>query len=496
MNICIIGTGYVGLVTGASLAYLGNDVTCVDIDAAKIEKLRAGISPIYEPGLDELLAACIENNRISFTTEIDEGVKNAEVIYIAVGTPPSEDGSPDLRYVKDAAHGIGRVILANKRNDLFRIIINKSTVPIGSGNWVEMLIREEIRKNVKSNANGNANNLNYLREETETIAKTFTVVSNPEFLREGTAISDTFYPGRIVVGANNERAFDTLRELYAPLLEQNFTPPASILPRPETLKSVPLVMTDLTSAEMIKYAANSFLAMKISFANEIANICEQAGADVKRVVEGIGLDERIGASFLNAGIGWGGSCFGKDVSALIEIAREYNYEPQLLEAARAVNTRQRQIVIQKLQNALRIIKGKTIGLLGLAFKPDTDDVRDAPSFDIAAALIKMGANVKVFDPVAMESFQNFNPNLDVAYASTAQDLAHDCDAVVLVTEWAEFGELDLQELYNLMNGDVLIDGRNVFEPEDAHEIGFRYGGIGREKTFVISKPQRVFDSIF
>lgn len=496
MNVCIIGTGYVGLVTGASLAFLGNDVTCVDIDAAKIEKLRAGISPIYEPGLDELLATCIENNRIQFTIDLNEGVKNAEVIYIAVGTPPSADGTPDMRFVKEVAYGIGQTILKSQRNDLFRIIINKSTVPIGSGNWVEMLVREQIRRDVKASANGHANDGAYLRDNVEAIAKTFTVVSNPEFLREGTAISDTFYPSRIVVGANNERAFDVLRGLYQPLLEQNFTPPDSILPRPENLKSVPLVTTDLTSAEMIKYAANSFLAMKISFANEIANICEQAGADVKRVVEGIGLDERIGSSFLNAGIGWGGSCFGKDVSALIEIAREYNYEPQLLEAARAVNTRQRQIVIQKLQNALRIIKGKTIGLLGLAFKPDTDDVRDAPSFDIAHALIKMGANVKVFDPVAMESFQNFNPNLDVAYASTAHDLAHDCDAVVLVTEWEEFRGLELQELYERMAGDVLIDGRNVYEPESAHEVGFRYGGIGREKTFVISKPQRVFDSIY
>ncbi len=496
MNVCIIGTGYVGLVTGASLAFLGNDVTCVDVDAAKIEKLRAGISPIYEPGLDELLATCIEANKISFTTDLETGVKDAAVIYIAVGTPPSADGTPDLSYVKTVAGGIGRTILKHQENHAFRIVINKSTVPVGSGNWVEMLMREQIRQSVKANANGNANNLNYLREQVETVAKKFAVVSNPEFLREGTAISDTFYPARIVVGASDARAFDVLRELYAPLLEQNFTPPESIQPRPETLKTVPLVTTDLTSAEMIKYAANSFLAMKISFANEIANICEQAGADVKRVVEGIGLDERIGASFLNAGIGWGGSCFGKDVSALIEIAREYNYEPELLESARAVNTRQRAVVIQKLQNALRIIKGKTIGLLGLAFKPDTDDVRDAPSFDIAHALLKMGANVKVYDPVAMEAFQNFHPNLDVAYASEWQDLAHDCDAVVVVTEWTEFRKIHLQELYDAMSGDVLIDGRNIFEPETAHEIGFRYCGIGREKTFKMSKPARVFDSIY
>jgi UDPglucose 6-dehydrogenase len=420
---------------------------------------------------------------------LEEGANNAEVIYIAVGTPPSADSSPDLSYVKAAAKGIGRAIVSNTDAKLFRVIVNKSTVPLGSGNWVEMLVREEMRQLVPqspnndsiTNGNGQPKNTAELNKGAlEEIFQTFSVVSNPEFLREGTAIGDTFYPDRIVVGANNEKAFDVLRNLYQPLLNQNFTPPASIAPRPDDLKFVPLVTTDLTSAEMIKYAANSFLAMKISFANEMANICEQTGADVKQVAEGIGLDQRIGSRFLNAGIGWGGSCFGKDVSALIEIAREYSYEPQLLVAAREVNARQRQIVIQKLQSTLRIIKGKTIGLLGLAFKPDTDDVRDAPSYDIASALIKMGAYVKVYDPIAMEAFQSHHPALEVTYTGSAQELSVDCDALVVVTEWDEFRQLDLNEIYQLMKGSVLIDGRNIFEPQKASELGFKYLSIGRE----------------
>jgi len=498
MNICIIGTGYVGLVTGASLAYLGNNVACVDINREKIDKLKQGISPIYEPGLDELLKVGINSGALSFTTKLEDGANDAEVIYIAVGTPSSADGSPDLSYVKAAAQEIGRCIVSNFDKGLFRIIINKSTVPLGSGNWVEMLMREEIRKPFPQVSNDNSLIENGQPENTdqsckaslEEIFQTFTVVSNPEFLREGTAIGDTFYTDRIVIGANNEKAFAVLRKLYQPLLNQDFNPPASISPRPANLTSVPLVTTDLTSAEMIKYAANSFLAIKISFANEMANICEQTGADIKQVAEGIGLDQRIGTRFLNAGIGWGGSCFGKDVSALIETAREYSYEPQLLVAAREVNARQRQLVIQKLQSTLRIIKGKTIGLLGLAFKPDTDDVRDAPSYDIASALIKMGAHVKVYDPIAMEAFQSQHPTLEVKYSGNALELATECDALVVVTEWNEFQQLDLTEIYHLMSGSVLIDGRNIFEPRKASEIGFRYLSIGREMPEKYEKPEK------
>lgn len=535
MNVCVIGTGYVGLVTGASLAYLGHDVTCVDIDPEKVDRLKAGLSPIYEPGIEELLDHGIKTGRLSFTTELNEAMISSEIIYIAVGTPPLPDGSSDLKYLKAAAQGIGRGILANHGKDRYRIIINKSTVPVGCGNWVEMLVREQIRSLVKTSvvgSNGHNEKVSqhilqtreanpaaysvvgsprfvseaaaagdafhpdrivdgaedngqrgmmslFVRKLVDEISTTFTVVSNPEFLKEGTAIKDTFFPDRIVVGANDKRAFTVLKRLYQPLLEQSFVPPKSVGGRPEGFTSVPLVTTDLSSAEMIKYAANAFLAMKISFANEIANICEQTGANMSYVAQGIGLDRRIGAHFLNAGIGWGGSCFGKDISALIQIANEYGYQPELLDAARSVNKRQRHIPVQKLQGALKIIKGKTIGLLGLAFKPDTDDVRDAPSFNIAADLLKMGAQVKVYDPVAMEAFQSQHPDLDLIYTQNVQELAFDCDALIVVTEWQEFRTLNLPALRRLMTGSVLVDGRNIFDPEDARKAGFKYIGIGR-----------------
>jgi UDPglucose 6-dehydrogenase len=491
MNVCIIGTGYVGLVTGASLAHLGNRVTCVDIDYEKIARLKNGISPIYEPGLDELLEKGLGSGRLSFTTDLQEAILSSEVVFIAVGTPPLPDGGSDLSFVKSAAQSIGRAILSS--HEIYRIIINKSTVPVGSGNWVEMLIREQIRRSLLDSPSENSINeagarLRQVRQRVDAISESFTVVSNPEFLKEGTAIHDTFYPDRIVIGANDERATTLLTELYQPLLDQNFEPPESIRPRPENITSVPLVTTDLTSSEMIKYAANAFLAMKISFANEMANICEQAGADIKQVVEGIGLDARIGTRFLSAGIGWGGSCFGKDISALIEIAREYGYEPQLLQGTRAVNTRQRQVVIQKLQGALRIIKGRTVGLLGLAFKPDTDDVRDAPSYDIASTLVRMGAHVKVYDPVAMEAFRTQHPELDVVYASGVHELAADCDALLVVTEWDEFRHVDLNSLSEQMAGVVLVDGRNIYDPVKAAAAGFQYIGIGQTPS---SKTKKI-----
>ncbi len=482
MNIVIIGTGYVGAVTGASLAYLGHNVICVDIDQKKIDMLKQGLTPIYEPGLDELIDDGLKAGRLSFMTDLAEAVASSAILYIAVGTPPLPDGSSDLSYVKAVAQDIGRAILANHRDGRHRIIINKSTVPIGSGNWVEMLIREQIRSEVTSSLLGTrraGEHVGQVRHLVEEISATFTVVSNPEFLREGTALSDTFYPDRIVIGANHERAFAILRELYRPLLEQSFEPPPSIGPRPASLTSVPLVMTDLTSSEMIKYAANAFLAMKISFANEIANICEQTGADIMQVMQGIGLDRRIGSRFLNVGVGWGGSCFGKDISALVEMARDYGYQPELLEAAKSVNKRQRQAVIHKLQGALRIIKGRTIGLLGLAFKPETDDIRDAPSFDIASTLVRMGAHVKVYDPVAMTAFKSQHPQLDVVYASSVENLVADCDAVVLVTEWPQFRDINLSSLHQLMSGSVLVDGRNLFDPQKAAEAQLMYIGIGR-----------------
>ena len=475
MQIGVVGTGYVGLVTGVCLAYLGHDVTCVDVDQSKIDALTEGKSPIYEPGLEPLLHDAISSERIHFTTDIQKAC-SSEVIFIAVGTPPRTDGNPDLNFVQQVARSIGSTI-RDCDDGILRVIVNKSTVPIGSGNWVEMLVTEGQRENGDSNGNG-PRRTGGLASESGQRGK-FVIASNPEFLREGSAIHDTLYPDRIVIGASDTRAVNALRMLYEPILSQQFTEPAAIAPRPEGFRAVPLVVTDLASAEMIKYAANAFLATKISFANEIANICERVGADVNEVTRGIGLDQRIGVRFLNAGVGWGGSCFGKDLAALISIAGEYDYDPELLRAAVAVNSRQRQIVIRKLQHGLKIVKGRTIGLLGLAFKPETDDLRDAPSLTIAESLLGMGARVKAFDPIASELCFKQRPDLDIVYAESADDLVDGCDAVVLVTEWDEFKRLDLKRVSELMAGDLFIDARNVVDPEALRRAGLRGEGIGR-----------------
>jgi UDPglucose 6-dehydrogenase len=304
------------------------------------------------------------------------------------------------------------------------------------------------------------------------------VVSNPEFLREGSAIADSFYPDRIVVGASDESPTVLMKNLYKPIINQTFDPP-SFLPRPEGIKSVPFVVTDLASAELIKYSANAFLAMKISFANEIAGLCEKVGADVKQVAQGIGLDYRIGKAFLNAGVGWGGSCFGKDVSALMQVAKEYSYPTSLLEATVAVNERQRLVVIKKLQEELKILKGRTVGLLGLSFKPDTDDLRDAPALTIAYQLLKMGATVKAYDPVSNERCKSLHPNLEIIYSDSVEALATDCDALVLVTEWKEFQKIDWKEVSKAMRWPLLIDGRNVLSEDDVVQAGMTYRGVGR-----------------
>lgn len=467
MKVCVIGTGYVGLVTGTCLSYLGHDVTCVDNNPSKIDRLRSGQSPIYEPGLDDLLVSCLQKGieALEFTMDLAPAVQAADVIFIAVGTPPLPSGEPDLQYVEVVARSIGSALDTAKP----RVIVNKSTVPIGSGNWVEMLVHDGIEALQPAGRRGTGSLEGLPR---------FMVASNPEFLREGSAIGDTLYPDRIVIGSQDPDAFGLLRELYAPILEQTFQPPA-VAPRPEGFGLVPLVTTDLQSAEMIKYAANAFLATKISFINEVANLCEKVGADVVEVARGIGLDARIGQRFLNAGVGWGGSCFGKDVSALVSIAREYGYEPQMLRATVTVNQRQRQRIVQKLQDQLKIIKGKTIGLLGLAFKPNTDDLRDAPALDIAQSLIKMGARVKAFDPIAMDACKAQNPGLDLVYATGPTDLAWGCDALVLVTEWDEFRALDLGQLKPVMRSPVLVDARNVLDARVAREVGFSYVGVGR-----------------
>lgn len=461
MRVTVIGTGYVGTVTGACLAYLGHRVSCMDTDADKIAKLQAGEMPIYEPHLRELLCDAATRGGIEFTTDLAPAVRASDVIFIAVGTPPRANGEANLSYLEEAARSIG----AAMNEERFRVVVNKSTVPVGSGNLVEALVREGI---------GDA----HPDEQTHI---EFGVASNPEFLREGSAIADSLYPDRIVLGAEDERTLAMLEELYRPVIEQRFDAP-KFVPRPDGVCRVPLVATSLTSAEMIKYAANTFLAMKIGFANEMANLCEKVGADSTEVMGGIGLDSRIGAKFLNAGLGWGGSCFGKDIRSLLHTAEEYGYQARLLEAALAVNRAQRQVVIQKLQEKLFILKGRTIALLGLAFKPNTDDLRDAPSLQIAERLLQMGARVKAYDPIAMPACRAQNPDLKIHYCDSAIGAAREAEAIVLVTEWDEFRNLDLAQLAAVMRQRVLIDGRNLYDPQAARHAGFDYCGIGRTRT--------------
>jgi UDPglucose 6-dehydrogenase len=433
-------------------------VTCVDTDVHKIARLACGESPIYEPLLQEILDLAAQRGGIDFHTSIEGAAAESDVIFIAVGTPPLPTGEANLEYLEAAARAVGAALDDSR----FRVVVNKSTVPVGSANLVETLVREGMED----------------APPAERRAIRFGVASNPEFLREGSAVADSLYPDRIVVGSGDERVIAIMRELYAPLVDQTFDPPPG-LPRPAALAHVPLLVTSLTGAEMIKYAANAFLTLKIGYANEIANICERVGAESTEVMAGIGLDSRIGARFLNPGLGWGGSCFGKDVSALLHTAREYGYNARLLEASLEVNAAQRNTVIQKLQEKLFILKGRTIGLLGLAFKPDTDDLRDAPALFVAERLLQMGARVKAYDPVATEACRAQHPELRIRYCESAAETAQDADALVLVTEWAEFRNLDLADLARRMATPVLVDGRNLFAPEAAAAAGFDYIGIGR-----------------
>ena len=458
MHITVIGTGYVGSVTGACLSYLGHHVCCVDSDQAKIAKWKRGEAPIYEPFLEELIALATRRGGIEFTSELAEAARASDVIFIAVGTPPLPNGAANLSYLEAAARSIGAAMDGSR----FRVVVNKSTVPVGCGNLVETLVREGISE-------AHPLERNRIR---------FGVASNPEFLREGCAVADSLYPDRIVVGTSDEETLAIMRALYQPVVEQSFQPPPGV-PRPAPVSRVPLVGTSLTSAEMIKYSANAFLAMKIGFANEMANICERVGAEATEVMQGIGLDSRIGSKFLNPGVGWGGSCFGKDIQALLQTANEYGYTSRLLEATLEVNAAQRQMVIQKLQEKLYILKGRTIGLLGLAFKPNTDDLRDAPSLHIASRLLEMGARVKAYDPIAMPACREQHPELKIRYCESAREVAQDADALVIVTEWEEFHNLPLKELSGLMAKPVLVDGRNLFRPDLAAAAGMDYTGIGR-----------------
>jgi UDPglucose 6-dehydrogenase len=461
MRVCTIGTGYVGLVTGACLAHIGHDVICVDNNPAKVELMKAGNSPIYEPGLSEIMKAAMSTGRLQFTTDLALGVEHGEILFIAVGTPPLPNGSSDTQYVEAVARGIGQHL-----NGDYKVIVNKSTVPIGSGDWVKMLVLDGVAE---------LNVLSADQAPADRLLPQFDVVSNPEFLREGSAIYDTLNPDRIVLGSGSQQAIDLMLKLYAPIIDRKYADPDAA-----QLPSVQVLTTDLGSAEMIKYAANAFLATKISFINEIANICERVGADVTQVSKGIGLDSRIGNKFLNAGIGWGGSCFPKDLAALIHTGADYGYDAQLLKAAVSVNQNQRTLVIQKLQNSLKILKGKTIGLLGLTFKPDTDDLRDAPAIDIISILIELGAKVKAYDPIISPQFSSTHPYLpNVNLVDSPELLATDTDAIVLMTEWLEFQQLDYTQLAQLMRSPLMIDCRNFLSAEQLTTAGFQHIGIGR-----------------
>jgi UDPglucose 6-dehydrogenase len=429
MNVCVIGTGYVGLVTGAVFADLGNDVICVDNDERKVERLRRGEMPIYEPGLEEMVKRNTEENRISFTTDIAEAVTRSLVVFIAVGTPPKDNGETDLQYIEAVAMEIARHL------DHYTIIVNKSTVPVGTGDFVRKTIERNRHRRVD-----------------------FDVVSNPEFLKEGSAISDSLNPERIVIGAPSQHVAMALLELYAPL-------------------EVPMLITDVESAEMIKYASNAFLATKISFINAIANICEKAGADVTQVAKGMGYDSRIGKEFLQAGLGFGGSCFPKDTLSLRHVTSKFGEETALFDAVIDINADRVPRFVRRVSEKLDGLEGKIVGILGLAFKPNTDDLREAKSLEIIAELQKGGASIRVYDPIAMEQAKPILKN--VAYCRSAYEVAEGAEALVLVTDWNEFKLLNMEKLKDKMKRPLFFDGRNVYSPEKMQKSGFEYVSIGR-----------------
>ena len=451
MRVLIIGTGYVGLNTGVMLAYLGNDVTCIDLNQEKVDRLNSGRVTIYEPHLDDIFAEVHKKMRfVSSYAEAD--IPNQDVIFIAVNTPSLSDGNADLSFVRLAAESI-----AEHLGEKFVVVVNKSTVPIGSGNWVEAIIREHYYEVHNTKPNG-----------------LFNVVSSPEFLAQGSALQGSFYPDRIIIGSEHEPSVERLKELFGPLMRQDFEAPVG-LPRPAGLTEVPMLVCDLISAEMVKYAANSFLALKISFINEIAHLAQKVGADVTAIAKGIGLDKRIGNRFLNAGIGWGGSCFGKDTAALVATARDYNLDMPIIRAARDVNYAQRTWVVDRLQEELKILKGKHIALLGFSFKPNTDDLRDAPSLDISKLLVQRGAIVRAHDPVALDNARSQYPNIGVFYSNDLEHTLDEADAIVLVTEWPIYRELDWEAIPPVS----VIDGRNFLDRERLTQLGFHVVGIGK-----------------
>ena len=429
MNISIIGSGYVGLVTGACFAELGNKVICADNDNKKIISLKEGIIPIYEPGLEELVVTNVKKKRLKFTASIKEAVKESEVIFISVGTPSKDNGEADLTGIENVARNIAINMTG------YRLIVEKSTVPVETGQWVKHTIQTYVRGKVK-----------------------FDVASNPEFLREGQAINDFMHPDRIVIGVESKKARDILISLYKPL-------------------NAPLVITDIKSAELIKHASNSFLACKISFINAISRICDKVGADVVEVASGMGLDKRISRDFLDAGLGYGGSCFPKDLDAFITISEKLGYNFQLLEAVREINQHQKVFFLDKIKDILWVIKDKTIGILGLSFKPNTDDIRNAPSIDIIKTLQAEGVKIRVYDPQAMKKAKGILNN--VKFCKDPYDASQHCDCLLVITEWDEFKELDFTKIKKLLKRPIIIDGRNIYEPRRMEKLGFTYVGIGR-----------------
>ncbi len=433
MNICIIGTGYVGLVTGVCFAEFGLNVTCVDNDAEKIKMLQQGIIPFYEPGLEEMTKKALREGRISFTTEIKKGVQNALVIFIAVGTPSKNDGSVDLSYIENVAKEIAEVM------DGYKVIVTKSTVPVGTGKLIEKIIKEHQKVKVS-----------------------FDIASNPEFLREGSAIEDFMRPNRVVIGAESEQAKAILKDLYRPLY----------------LIETPFIITDINTAEMIKYASNSFLGTKISFINEMANICEKVGADVHLVAKGMGLDNRIAPKFLHPGPGFGGSCFPKDTKAIVKIAKDHGYDFEIVKAVIKVNERQKLLMVEKIEKATGNLKNKLIGVLGLTFKPNTSDMREAPSITIINHLLKKGAKIKAYDPAGLEEAKKIFKD-KISYEKDTYTAIKDCDAMVIITEWNQFRNLDWDKVKKLMRGNTIVDLRNIYEPEKMIELGFNYHCVGR-----------------
>lgn len=432
MHIAVIGTGYVGLVTGACFAEFGVEVTCVDVDEKKIADLNNGIIPIYEPGLDTIVEKNSKAGRLHFTTDIKSAVESALVVFLAVGTPPRPDGSPDMSFYRQAALDIAKAMNG------YKVLVTKSTVPVGTGKWLRDFVTEN------------------LDHQTD-----FGIASNPEFLREGAAIEDFMRPNRVVIGSNEEHAIAIMKDLYRPLY----------------LIETPVVITSLEAAELIKYASNAFLATKITFINEIANLCDAIGCDVHDVARGIGMDNRIGRKFLHPGPGYGGSCFPKDTRALTTVADQFGVETLIVDAVIEANDRQRLAMVPKIESLLGECAGKKIGILGLSFKPETDDMRESPAIEIINALISKGASVKAYDPVAMDEARHVLPEIE--YADNEYDAIEGADAMVIITEWNQFRALDMDKVKSLLKAPKIADLRNIYEPADMREMGFEYVGVGR-----------------